>query len=157
MSHWFRPYNFHFLSYYKKFLMIIVLPLFYEEPYAQMGLLLLVELFEVVRVWVVWPFLSAKRNWLRLSLDVALALFFLVHLIQIKLVNDIQSGDINQMELTVRAFQGLGWFGFVLVFYFNIAFIVMVVYSFCVGLRVSNRKLMDEARKTYYFDKIKDY
>jgi len=43
VRHWFRPYNYHFLSYYKKFVMIIALPLFYNLQYAQMGILLAVQ------------------------------------------------------------------------------------------------------------------
>lgn len=44
VKHWFRPYNYHFLSYYKKFLMIIALPLFYNVQYAQMAILLTIQL-----------------------------------------------------------------------------------------------------------------
>jgi hypothetical protein len=41
--------------------------------------------------------------------------------------------------------------------YFNISFISINVYDLCVGLRVSNRVKMDEARKRYYYLKIRDY
>ena len=110
-----------------------------------------------MRVWAVWPFVSNKRNWIRLSLEAALALFFLVGLIQIKLMNDIQSGDINQMDGTIKLFHGLGWFGFVLIFYFNLMFVIIISYDLCVGCRESNRRKMDHARTKYYFDKIQDY
>lgn len=29
IRHWFRPYNYHLLSYYKKFCMMVALPVFY--------------------------------------------------------------------------------------------------------------------------------
>ena len=32
---WLRPYNYHILSYYKKFTMLIALPIFYEFDYVQ--------------------------------------------------------------------------------------------------------------------------
>ena len=69
--------------------MIITLPLFYSTQYAAMATLLTLQLVEMVRLWVVWPFLSSFRNWFRLSLETALMFFFLVNIIQIKLLNDI--------------------------------------------------------------------
>ena len=84
---------------------------------------------------MVWPFVSAKRNWLRFSLEVALALYFLINIIQIKLIDDIQKGDISQMDGTINLFHGLGWTGFLLIFYFNIMFVIFVLYDFCVGMK----------------------
>lgn len=66
--HWLRPYNYHLLSYYKKFVMMISLPLFYSVTYAQMGVLLFIQIIELVRFWKTWPFTSDKRNYFRLSL-----------------------------------------------------------------------------------------
>ena len=111
----------------------------------------------MVRVWKVWPFVSRRRNWLRFSLELALFMFFMCNLIQISLLQQIQSGDINQMGDVITHFYGLGWAGFVFCFYFNASFIIIGVYDLCVGLRVSNRAKMDAARKKYYYDKIKDY
>ena len=65
---WLRPYNFHILSYYKKFVMMISLPLFYSVTYAQMGILAFIQLLEMFRVWKTWPFLSFKRNVIRMTL-----------------------------------------------------------------------------------------
>ena len=77
--------------------------------------------------------------------------------IQIKLINDIQKGDISQMDGTVRLFHGLGWTGFISVFYFNLFYVVIVIYDLCMGLKISNRQKMDYARKKYYFQKIEEY
>lgn len=41
---WFRPYNYHILSFYKKFLMIFCLPIFHELPYAQTCCLLVLQI-----------------------------------------------------------------------------------------------------------------
>lgn len=57
----------------------------------------------------------------------------------------------------ISAFYGFGWAGFILCFYFNMAHVVIGVYDMCVGLRISNRRKMDDARKKYYYGKIKDY
>ena len=78
--------------------MIICLPLFYDAQYAQMGVLLFIQLLELVRMWKIWPFVSKARNWLRFSLEAALALFFLVNLIQIPLLNALQTNDMAQMD-----------------------------------------------------------
>ncbi len=40
----FRPYNYHLLSYYKKVLMIVSIPLFMGYPAAEMGVLLTLQL-----------------------------------------------------------------------------------------------------------------
>ena len=48
--------------------MMICLPLFYSTTYAQMTILFIVQLLELFRFWKVWPFLSTRRNYLRLSL-----------------------------------------------------------------------------------------
>ena len=137
--------------------MIISLPLFYSSSYAQMGVLLAIQMFEIVRVWTVWPFISRRRNWFRLSLEIALALFFLVNFIQIPLLTQIQSGDMNQMAGTIRIFSSLGWLGFILCFYFNLSFVVTGVYDLCLGMQTSARSRMDSARKAYYYNKIADY
>lgn len=42
--HWFRPYNYHLLSYYKKFCMIISLPLFYDTPKWAAAVLIFLQL-----------------------------------------------------------------------------------------------------------------
>jgi hypothetical protein len=138
--------------------MIITLPLFYSSSYAQITILLLIQLFEVIRVWVVWPFHSRRRNFLRFSLDVALAFFFLCNLVQISLVQQIQSGgDAETMGSIITIFYGFGWAGFVFCFYFNLSHVVIGIYDLCVGLKISNRQKMDAARKKYYYGKIKDY
>ena len=78
-----------------------------------------------------------------------------MNIIQISLLNTIQSGDINQLSGVISMFYGVGWAGFVFCFYFNIMFVIFGVYDLCIGLRVSNREKMDNARKKYYYDKIK--
>jgi hypothetical protein len=138
-------------------MMVICLPLFYSVNYGQMTVLMLLQVFEILRVWVVWPFVSRRRNWIRLSLDFSLAMFFLMNLIQNTLLNTIMNGDINEMGSTITKFYGMGWAGFFLCFYFNITYIVIGVYDFCAGLRLSNREKMDAARRKYYHDKISEY
>ncbi len=63
----------------------------------------------------------------------------------------------TELEQLTKVFYGLGWAGFAMCLYFNISFITINIYDLCVGLRVSNRVKMDEARKRYYYMKIRDY
>ena len=44
-KHFFRPYNYHIVSFYKKYLMIIAVPMFYEYPTYAAGSLVAIELF----------------------------------------------------------------------------------------------------------------
>jgi hypothetical protein len=137
--------------------MVTALPLFYSTTYAQMAVLCFVQLLEVIRVWTVWPFLSKRRNWLKLSLEISLFLFFLINLVQINLLQTIMSGDAGILEKTTAVFYNLGWVGFACCCYFNLSFVGIGIYDLCVGLKDSNRSKMDKARKKYYFHKIRDY
>ncbi len=56
MKHWFRPYNYHIMSYYKKFLMMIALPIFYSTKYAQVSMLIIIQAMEIARFLAIWPY-----------------------------------------------------------------------------------------------------
>lgn len=137
--------------------MIITLPLFYSVLYAQVGILMFLQLLEVVRVWIVWPFVSSFRNYFRLSLDIALFFFFMINTIQISVLQNIMTSDTNGLESLTRLFYGMGWAGFVFCMYFNLGHICIGVYDLCTGLKISNRAKMDNARKKFYFSKINEY
>lgn len=97
VKHWFRPYNYHILSYYKKFLMMVSLPLFYGTQYAQIGVLMALQLFEIIRFVSIWPFKSKARNWIRLGLECLLMLFFISVLVQTFEMNVIMINDANTL------------------------------------------------------------
>ena len=44
-----------------------------------------------------------------------------------------------------------------MVFVFNLSFLVLFIYDVYRGCKKSNRELMDEARRTYYYDKLKAF
>lgn len=77
VKHWFRPYNYHLLSYYKKFCMIIALPLFYESKHYQISILIILQLLEMGRFVATKPFQSLWRNVYRFVLELSLLLLFL--------------------------------------------------------------------------------
>lgn len=41
---WFRPHNYHILSYIKKFMMMLTFPIFYQFGYAQIIVLLIIQI-----------------------------------------------------------------------------------------------------------------
>ena len=65
---WIRPYNYHILSYYKKLLMMCSLPIFHEYIHAQIICLIALQVMEIIRFGLTWPFASIKRNIFRLAL-----------------------------------------------------------------------------------------
>lgn len=81
-KHWIRPYNYHILSYYKKYLMIIAMPLFYQTGHAQMAVLIVLQALEIVRFCLTRPFTSRSRNIIRLILELVLLMFFISSLSQ---------------------------------------------------------------------------
>lgn len=157
MKHWFRPYNYHIMSYYKKFLMMVALPIFYSTKGAQVTILIAIQLMEITRFLVIWPFHSKTRNYIRLALELCLFLFFTSILIQALKLPDIMSGDQILIVPAVNIYYAIGWLGFTMAFVFNIAHIAILVYDTVLGCRKSNRELMDEARKFFYMEKLKQY
>jgi hypothetical protein len=74
-------------------------------------------------------------------------MFFICVLIQGFLILEIMQNDSNTIAKTVQMFYRFGWVGFALVFFFNVGFIVLLIYDTVVGCRKPNRKLMDEVRR----------
>ena len=64
----FRPTNYHALSYIKKMLMMATFPLFYSDGEIALIVLSMIQLGEVVRFAATWPFAKTWRNVFRLIL-----------------------------------------------------------------------------------------
>lgn len=58
--------------------------------------------------------------------------------------------DPSDLNLTIDLFLGFGWFGVALCFLFNFGHIALLIYDSIRGCKLSNRELMDKARKEYY-------
>ena len=138
-------------------MMIISLPLFYHSTQAQAGVLILLQIAEVIRFCVIWPFYKKWRNIYRLILECSLLMFFICVLIQGFLVQEIMLNNENTLMNAIQLFYRFGWVGFGMVFFFNCSFIVLAIFDLVMGCKKSNRKLMDEARRIYYYDKLKAY
>ena len=67
------------------------------------------------------------------------------------------SGDQVLIAPAVNIYYAIGWLGFVMCFVFNIGHITIWVYDCVLGCRKSSRDLMDEARKRFYMEKLKQF
>ena len=63
-------------------MMIVSLPLFYHQTHAQAIVLIILQVLEMTRFCVCWPFFKLWRNIVRLVLESALLMFFISILIQ---------------------------------------------------------------------------
>ena len=70
-------------------------------------------------------------------------MFFLSVFIQGFLVQEIMKNDSQTLEYSIQMFYRMGWVGFVMCFLFNIGFIVLYIFDFVRGCRMSNREMMD--------------
>lgn len=156
-KHFFRPYNYHILSYYKKFCMIISLPLFYDSKNWQAGILVILQGLELTRFLLTKPYYATWRNVFRFCLELALLLFFMVVFILGFILDEIIKNDPNTLEKYIKVYYNLGWLGFALVWTFNLGFIVLMIVDIAQGCKKNNRQLMDEARRVYYYNKITEY
>lgn len=136
---------------------MITLPLFYDIPYAQISMLMIIQAAEIIRFAIVRPYSTTWRNFTRFILELVLLVFFTTVLAQSYLVTMITLNDPNTLSLSISLFYAVGWVGFVLVFIFNIGFFVLLIINFIIGCKYSNRKLMSDARKKYYFEKVSNY
>lgn len=57
----------------------------------------------------------------------------------------------------MQIYYAIGWVGFTMVFAFNTGFLILFFIDIAQGFRFSNRELMEEARRIYYYDRITSY
>jgi hypothetical protein len=125
--------------------------------HAQIAVLILIQIMEIIRFIIVRPFKTKIRNFIRFGLDFTLLLFFGTVLIQGFLMLTIMSADTSTLLSTVDLFYKVGWTGFALAFTFNIGHLTIIIYDTVIGCRKSNRYYMDEARKIFYMQKLNSY
>jgi hypothetical protein len=107
--------------------------------HAQIAVLILIQVMEIIRFIIVRPFKTKTRNFIRFGLDFTLLLFFGTVLIQGFLMLTIMSADTSTLLSTVDIFYKVGWTGFALAFIFNIGHLTIIIYDTVIGCRKSNR------------------
>lgn len=73
------------------------------------------------------------------------------------IVEEIMRNNPNTLNNAITNFHRFGWISFVMVFFFNCGFLGLAIYDIVMGCRKSNRDMMDESRRTFYYNKIKAY
>lgn len=137
--------------------MIVSLPIFYELKHFQPAVLIILQLMEIVRFLITKPYFALWRNVYRFVLEIFLLIFFICVMINSYLIEEIVLNDPNTLDKSVRMYYDVGWVGFAMVFAFNIGFVILLFIDLGRGFKYSNRELMEEARRVYYYDKITSY
>ena len=118
---------------------MISLPLFYSTQYAQMAVLMVIQVMEIARVLYMKPFYTPWRNNIRIALDFILFLFFFCNIYQSTLVKKIMLNDPETISQTVGMFYGIGWAGVAFCFIFNISHILLSLYDLYRGCLITTR------------------
>jgi hypothetical protein len=129
---------------------MIALPIFYFKAHAQIIALIFIQILEICRFLIIWPFRSNVRNFIRLGLELCLLGFFVSVVIQGFMVDEIMKNDNATLSNAINLYYSVGWAGFVLVFVFNIAHLIILIRDIVIGCRTSNKEYMDESRKVFY-------
>lgn len=150
----FRPHAYHIVAYVKKLLMMLTFPLFYVSGNTALLLLMVIQVFEIIRFCLTWPYAKRWRNITRLCLDVTLLLVFgtvyAIQIISTEIFGTQASPD------SVRLYFLLGWIGFGLVMIFNFAYFILVCIDLYYSYKYTNREMIDMNRKDFYYNKLSD-
>lgn len=84
-------------------------------------------------------------------------MYFICVFIQGFVIKEIMLNNPDTLKYSIQLFYRFGWIGFGMVFLFNGGFIALLIYDTVIGCRKSNREMMDKARRTYYYNKLKSY
>jgi hypothetical protein len=76
-----------------------------------------------------------------------------VVLVSTFLIDGIAANNADTLYV-VKIFNAMGWLGFCLVFFFNCGFLLLMILDIAQGFKFTNRQLLDEARRIYYYDKL---
>lgn len=136
--------------------MIVSLPIFYDIEHMQPAILIILQLLEIARFIATKPYFARWRNVYRFVLEILLLFFFITVFINTYLITYITAND-PDLNFYVRLYYDIGWVGFVLVFAFNCGFIILMFVDLARSFKYTNRELMEEARRIYYYGKITEY
>lgn len=118
--HFFRPYNYHTLTFIKKTLMLTAVPLFYDHGIWPVIILTVLQFLDVVRFLLTLPYQSNVRNFFYFFLESVLFIFFLCSFINQIAGQSIydENGTIINVE-NATTYKNSGWLGMILLFVYN--------------------------------------
>ncbi len=103
----------------------------------QIMALMLIQIGEIVRFCITWPFAKLWRNIYRLFLEFTLlSVFAVVFAIQ-KLSLTIYGQTPTDSQ--VRLYFDIGWIGFTLILIFNFGFLALMIFDLAIGCKYSNK------------------
>jgi hypothetical protein len=137
--------------------MMFALAIFYERAEVQMAAIILIQIGEIIRFCLVWPFRSRLYNWFRLTLEIVLLTLFVCVLAYALLLQNIMSVPIEEASPFVNSYYIVGWVALVLVLIFNSGFVLIFLYDFIHGLRYTNKEIIDMTRKEHYAALLNKY
>lgn len=150
----FKPHSYHIVSYIKKILMMLTFPLFYSNGKIALIILFIIQLGEIIRFCLTWPFAKRWRNICKLILEFIL-LFIFGTVYAIQQVTLVIFGSDPPPE-SIRLYFNLGWIGFGLIMIFNFGYFVLCIIDLSHSCRYTNKKMIQENRKTYFFEKLQN-
>ncbi len=134
--------------------MIFAVAIFYEYPSYAAGALIFIQIFELIRFCISWPFASKNRNLILLGLEITILVFFFTVFLQTLYIEQISHNNMNTIASATNDFYLVGWIGFVCIFIFNISFFVIFIYDMCCFFKRSNSEEMRLIRRDFYYEKV---
>lgn len=132
--------------------MMLTFAIFYTDGDFQVMVLSFLQVGEIVRFCLTWPFAKLWRNVYRLVLEIVLlSVFAVVFAIQKIALNIYGNTPTNEM---VRLYFNMGWIGFGLVLIFNVGFLILMFIDMAIGCKYTNKEMIEENRRAYYFKKL---
>ena len=121
--HFFRPYNYHTLTFMKKVLMLGSIPIFYEYLILPVVVLIILQAIDITRFLLTIPYHKFWRNLLYFTLEVLLLIFFVSSFInQYESLNIYDEDGIMVNNKFSNLYSLSGMIGIGVVFIYNILF-----------------------------------
>ena len=146
-KHLLRPYNYKVFSFYRVLLIIAALPLFYGFSHGAITCLIVIQGLEIIRFLVIRPFSSLWRNLYQLILEVILLTFFIVYLADYIVVTELYVDPNAVTSADLSHYYNIGWAAAILIFIYNIGFILYFIIDVVIGCIYTNRQRMEASRR----------
>lgn len=123
--HFFRPYNYHTLTFIKKALMLLSITIFYDYPFVSILSLMVLQIIEILRFLLTIPYQHRVRNCVYFIIELSLMIYFIcgvMNLLASEQMHD-NTGTIINLE-TVGMYKISGWIGIFMLYLYNSLFML---------------------------------
>lgn len=146
MEPWVTPCYYHFVSPIKKILMMLAFSLYAEHYGWQLATVAILQVLEAVRFTVVRPYIQLWRNLARGAVDWLMALAFCLLLF-------LSFSEKWLTDATLPVYNGLAWLVLAICYFFNLYFLVMLVFNLVEKCR-GERKLVMDQRQFFFYEHL---